>query len=76
MSDVIIIKQKFTANTITISVKMPGKVPISKQWRRTKGGFAGKFEKDWNEEPSIPPEVSQAAAHLHARVCDEIKSQD
>jgi len=72
MADVIIIRQKFTANTVTTTVKMPGQPPRSKQWRRSKNGFTGQFTKDWNEE-DYPAEVARAAEDLHTQVCDEMK---
>lgn len=73
MADVIIIRHKFTANTVTTSVKMPGKPPISKQWRRKRGGgFSGDFLKFWDEE-DLPSEIAAAASHSVMQVCNVLK---
>lgn len=75
MADTIIIKQKFTANTVTTSVKLPGKPPMSKQWKRVREGFLGSFGPDWSEEPGVPTEVARAAEDLHTAICDEMKGR-
>lgn len=67
MTDTIIIKQKYTACTVTTSVKMPGKSPISKKWRR--GGKVTAVDEAWG---ALPSEVMAAADDLHTEVCDTL----
>lgn len=74
MVDVIVIRHKFTANTVATIVTMPGKPAITKRWKRKRsGGFGGDFLRFWNEE-SLPAEVAEAAeAGSGRRVCDVLK---
>jgi hypothetical protein len=73
VADVIIIRHKFTANTVTTSVKMPGKPPILKRWKRKRGGgFSGDFLQFWDEE-DLPSEVATAASNVGTGVCGVLK---
>lgn len=60
------ISHEITETSVTTTVTLPGKKPISKKWVACDGGMIGKFKRDWDEDPRLAgwSEIAREASNL------------
>lgn len=60
------ISHEITETSVTTTVTLPGKKPISKKWVAGDGGMLGKFKHDWDEDPRLMgwSEIAREASHV------------
>jgi len=73
MPDYAKITHRYSRRTVTTTVKLPGKPPMSKTWReRKEGEMVLQSERNWDEEPALAGfrEIADAAMDIHNECCD------
>lgn len=73
MSEVVI-THRITKDRASTTVETPWSPPITKSWSRVEAGhFRGDFDKGWDEEDDLPPEVQRAADESVTSVCSTLE---
>lgn len=74
MPDYAKITHRYSRRTVTTTVKIPGRPPMSKTWRERKAGeMVLQSDRNWDEEPALAGfcEIAEAAMDFHDE-CREI----